>query len=141
MIDNPKINQFDSSESDLPTGISFIQGVFWLLVSSEFLIILAKALGYESANKISWVEILLGTMVNLTVLLSTVMKIIFPLHFLTMIWILLLIAVYIRHIFKTEAVPQDKKALWAVVIFCGNMVAMPVYWYLYIWKKTESMQF
>jgi cobalamin synthase len=68
-----------------------------------------------------------------------IMKIILPLHFLTMIWIFVLIAVYIRHIFKTEAVPQDKKALWAVVIFCGNMIAMPVYWYLYIWKKVENM--
>lgn len=70
--------------------------------------------------------------------MPTVMKIIFPLHFLTMIWIFVLLAVYIRHIFKTEAVPQDKKALWAVVIFCGNMIAMPVYWYLYIWKKLEE---
>ena len=69
--------------------------------------------------------------------MPTIMKIIFPLHFLTMIWIFGLLAVYIRHIFKTEAVPQDKKALWAVVIFCGNMIAMPVYWYLYIWKKLD----
>lgn len=65
-------------------------------------------------------------------------KIIFPLHFLTMIWIFVLVAIYIIHIFKTEAVPQDKKALWAVVIFCGNMIAMPVYWYLYIWKKPRE---
>jgi len=48
--------------------------------------------------------------------MPTMLKIIFPLHFFTMIWIFVLIAVYIRHIFKTEAVPQDKKALWAVVI-------------------------
>jgi len=70
--------------------------------------------------------------------MPTVMKIIFPLHLLTMLWILVLMAVYIRHIFKTEAVAQDKKALWAVVIFCANMFAMPVYWYLYIWKKLEE---
>ena len=63
-------------------------------------------------------------------------KIIFPLHFLTMIWIVSLIAFYIWHIFRTDLVPQDKKALWAVVIFLGNVLAMPVYWYLYIWKKT-----
>ena len=67
--------------------------------------------------------------------MPTLIKIIFPLHFLTMIWVFVLVAIYIRHIFKTDAVPQDKKALWAVVIFLGNMVAMPVYWYLYIWKK------
>jgi uncharacterized membrane protein len=70
--------------------------------------------------------------------MPVMMKIIFPLHFLTMIWMFVLLAVYIRHIFKTDAVPQDKKALWAVVIFCGNMIAMPVYWYLYIWKKLEE---
>lgn len=62
-------------------------------------------------------------------------KIIFPLHFLTMLEIFVLIAVYIWHIFKTDVIAQDKKALWAVVIFLGNMVAMPVYWWLYIWKQ------
>lgn len=67
--------------------------------------------------------------------MPTMVKLIFPLHFLTMIWIFVLIAVYIRHVFRTEAVPQDKNALWAVVISCGNMMAMPVYWYLYVWKK------
>jgi len=46
-----------------------------------------------------------------------------------------MIIIYIIHIFKTEKVPQDKKALWAVVIFLGNMIAMPIYWYLYIWKQ------
>ena len=38
------------------------------------------------------------------------------------------------YILSWLAVPQDKKALWAVVIFMGNALAMPVYWYLYIWK-------
>jgi hypothetical protein len=66
-----------------------------------------------------------------------VFKIIFPLHFLTMIWITALIVIYIRHIFKSDAIAADKKALWAVVIFLGNMAAMPVYWYLYIWKRVE----
>ncbi|HEY3306823.1 MAG TPA: hypothetical protein VGJ93_00060 [Desulfuromonadaceae bacterium] len=67
--------------------------------------------------------------------MPTFMKIIFSLHFLTMVWMFVLIAIYIRHIFKTEAVPQEKKTLWAVVVFLGNIFAMPVYWYLYIWKK------
>ncbi len=58
--------------------------------------------------------------------MPTMMKIIFPLHFLTMLWILVLMAVYIRHIFKTEAVAQDKKALWAVVIFCANILRQHV---------------
>jgi hypothetical protein len=35
-------------------------------------------------------------------------------------------------------VPNDKKALWAAVLFFGNMVALPVYWYLYIWREPPS---
>ena len=64
-----------------------------------------------------------------------IMMIIFPLHFLTMLEILALLIIYIVHVFKTDRVPQDKKALWAVVLFLGNMIAMPIYWYLYIWKE------
>lgn len=67
----------------------------------------------------------------------TVMKIILPLHFLTMLEIFVLIVIYIVHVFKTDRVPQDKKALWAVVLFLGNMIAMPIYWYIYIWKQPE----
>ena len=40
---------------------------------------------------------------------------------------------YIVFLFKTDRVPQDKKALWAAVLFLGNMLAMPVFFYLYVW--------
>lgn len=63
--------------------------------------------------------------------------IIFPLHLFTMLEIAVLLVIYIRHVFKTDRVPQDKKALWAVVLFLGNMIAMPVYWYLYIWREEQ----
>ncbi len=42
---------------------------------------------------------------------------------------------YIVHLFRTDRVPADKKALWAVVLLLGNILAMPVYWYLYVWPK------
>ena len=71
----------------------------------------------------------------------TIMIIIFPLHFITMIEIFVLLAIYIIHVFKTDRVPQDKKALWAVVLFLGNMIAMPIYWYLYIWKESKESTF
>ncbi|HEU4866640.1 MAG TPA: hypothetical protein VFV09_02830 [Actinomycetota bacterium] len=60
---------------------------------------------------------------------------IFVVHALTMLWIFGLLAVYIRLLFKTDRVPADKKALWAVVLFFGNMLAMPVFWYLYVWRE------
>ncbi|HEY6871323.1 MAG TPA: hypothetical protein VI298_01220 [Geobacteraceae bacterium] len=109
----------------------------------------ALALGICTAWPILYMYLFLGTIFSQFIMMDfggkqaagempTIMKIIFPLHFLTMIWIFVPLAVYIRHIFKADAVPQDKKALWAVVIFCGNMIAMPVYWYLYIWKKLDE---
>lgn len=64
-----------------------------------------------------------------------IMMVILPLHFFTMFEIFVLIVIYIINVFKTERVPQDKKALWAVVLFLGNLISMPIYWYLYIWKQ------
>ena len=64
----------------------------------------------------------------------TIFWIIFPLHFLTIVEIFVLLVIYIRDVFRNDRVPKDKKSLWAVVLFCGNMIAMPVYWYLYIWR-------
>jgi energy-coupling factor transporter transmembrane protein EcfT len=61
---------------------------------------------------------------------------IFPLHMLAMMLVFGLTIFYIINVFRNERVEKDKKALWAVVIFLGNMIAMPIYWYLYIWKET-----
>ncbi len=45
---------------------------------------------------------------------------------------------YIINVFRNDRVVKDKKALWAVVIFMGSIFAMPVYWYLYIWREPEA---
>ncbi len=63
---------------------------------------------------------------------------IFILHFLTMIWMFVLLFIYIRDVFKNDRVAKDKKALWAVVLFFGNIIAMLIYWYLYIWKEPKD---
>lgn len=60
---------------------------------------------------------------------------IITLHVITMFWECVLIALYIYNVFKNDRVHKDKKALWAVVLFLGNIVAMPIYWYLYIWRQ------
>jgi len=49
-----------------------------------------------------------------------------------------LVAVYIIYLFKTDHVAKDKKALWAVVLFLANLVAMPVFWFLYVWRPLSS---
>ena len=58
-------------------------------------------------------------------------------HLLTMALILGLTIFYIVNIFRNERVEKDKKALWAIVIFMGSAIAMPIYWYLYIWKEAN----
>jgi hypothetical protein len=65
--------------------------------------------------------------------------IIFPLHLLTMLWIMGLTIFYIVNVFRNDRVDKDKKVLWAVVIFMGNMIAMPIYWYLYIWREATHL--
>ena len=62
---------------------------------------------------------------------------IFAIHLLTMLLILALTIFYIVDIFRNDRVEKDKKALWAIVIFMGSAFAMPIYWYLYIWKAAN----
>lgn len=49
-----------------------------------------------------------------------------------------LLAFYIVFLFKTNAVKNDMKALWAIVLFFGGPIAMPVFWYLYIWRSPAT---
>lgn len=65
--------------------------------------------------------------------------IIFPVHFLTIISMFVLMGLYIFDLFKNTRIENGKKALWAVVIFLGGIVAMPVYWYLYVWKTSKTL--
>ena len=63
---------------------------------------------------------------------------IFRLQMFFMALMLALMAFYIVHVFRTDRVPADKKALWAVVLFLGNLFAMPFYWNFYIWPRGDK---
>jgi NhaP-type Na+/H+ and K+/H+ antiporter len=56
------------------------------------------------------------------------------LHMIFMFLIMGLIGSYVVYLFKTQHVPNDKKALWAVVLFLGHVVAMPIFWFIYVWR-------
>ena len=58
---------------------------------------------------------------------------VFVVHFATILSIFGLTIFYVVFLFKTDRVPQEKKALWAVVLVLGNMLANPVFYYLYVW--------
>lgn len=49
----------------------------------------------------------------------------------------LLVTSYIAYVFKSRNVPSGKRALWAAVLFFGNMFAMPVFWFLYVWRPLQ----
>lgn len=66
---------------------------------------------------------------------------ILPLHFFTMLAVVGLLVFYIVNLFKNDQVERDKKALWAIVLFMGSMIAMPIYWYLYIWKSAPVVSY
>ncbi len=59
----------------------------------------------------------------------------FVLHLIMMLWMIGLAIFYIVNVFRNERVQENRKVLWAVVIFFGSMIAMPIYWYLYVWSE------
>ena len=61
----------------------------------------------------------------------------FVLHFGTIILGLGLLVVSIVDVFKNDRITRDMKALWAIVLFMGGFIAMPVYWYLYFWRDPK----
>ncbi len=56
----------------------------------------------------------------------------FGLHFATMVLIIALLIVCIRDVFRNDELPNDRRTLWAVVLFLGNVMAIPIYWWLYM---------
>jgi hypothetical protein len=59
-------------------------------------------------------------------------------HVGTMLLMFALMAFYIVHVFKNPALKDDRRALWAVVLFMGLPFSAPVYWWLFIWRPARS---
>lgn len=50
-----------------------------------------------------------------------------------------LLVVYLIATFTLQQVPKGKRALWAVAhFFFGTFIAFPLFWYLYIWRRSQS---
>lgn len=54
-------------------------------------------------------------------------------------WVLILAlygltALFIVDLFRTERVPQDHRVLWLILLLVVGFLAMPVYWYLNVWR-------
>jgi hypothetical protein len=61
-----------------------------------------------------------------------------PVHFLVVIIALVLVFYYIFNAAGSKLVDKDIKPLWIAGLLLGNVIIMPVYWYLYIWKDGKK---
>ncbi len=46
-----------------------------------------------------------------------------------------LLAFYIIHASRCDAMTRDRKHRWQVALLLGSMLVMPVYWYKYVWRE------
>jgi len=61
--------------------------------------------------------------------------ILFGMHIFTMLMMFVLITIYLINVYRNVSVDKDKKILWTILILFGSIIAMPIYWYLFIWKE------
>jgi len=59
------------------------------------------------------------------------------LHIGTMVLIIALLIVYIRDAYSNPRLDDNKRVFWAVVLFLGNMIAMPIYWWVYLRREPD----
>ena len=46
-------------------------------------------------------------------------------------------ALFIVYALRSPTVPSGKRGLWVAVIIFGNIVALPFFWFWYIWEPSR----
>ena len=46
-------------------------------------------------------------------------------------------ALFVVYAFRSPTVPPGKRALWVAVIVFGNLVALPFFWFWYVWEPSR----
>lgn len=70
-------------------------------------------------------------------MMFTAMPAVFLCFFLSAIISIILTVIYIIMMVKNENIQSDMRIIWVLVILFGGMIAMPIYWHLYIWKDKK----
>jgi uncharacterized membrane protein len=50
-------------------------------------------------------------------------------------YVLLLFLIFLIYLGRMKSMDNEKKWLWRGLMFFGNVLAIPIFWYLYIWKE------
>ncbi|MDH3493757.1 MAG: hypothetical protein OEM82_09425 [Acidobacteriota bacterium] len=69
---------------------------------------------------------------------AVLFALVLPIHFLTILLIIGLQIFYLIDVFKNDRVKKDHKVVWVIALFLGGLFAMPVYWYMNIWKESKG---
>ncbi len=64
--------------------------------------------------------------------------VLFAAHMMTILLSLALMPLYILLVLKNDGLDQTLRIVWVVLICMMGMFAMPVYWYLYVWRGKPS---
>ena len=56
----------------------------------------------------------------------------------TVVLMYALVAFYLVTMFLGRSVPKSKRPFWALLLVGCNMFAIPVYWYLYVWRVPKE---
>ncbi|MCB8939912.1 MAG: hypothetical protein H6655_15990 [Ardenticatenaceae bacterium] len=47
---------------------------------------------------------------------------------------------YLAYLHKTNHVSTKERPFWTLALIVGNIVAMPIFWYRYVWQTIEPPQ-
>lgn len=47
--------------------------------------------------------------------------------------------IYIVNVYRNKDIIKEQKYLWAALLFFGNIIVYPFYWYLHIWRKPKKV--
>jgi hypothetical protein len=60
------------------------------------------------------------------------------LHLAALGLMLVLIGVYLAMVYRSAFVPSEKRTYWAVVLLIANVFALPVFWYVFLWRRADE---
>ncbi len=46
---------------------------------------------------------------------------------------------FLTHLYRNQKVHQNRKTIWTIALLFGSFLAMPIYWWMYIWPTKERV--
>jgi hypothetical protein len=80
------------------------------------------------------------TLANTVPVASKCENLTFPLIFLAFGWCLVLVALCVLYIWKAMSITRHQKYMWFLALIAGNIIMMPIFWYLHIWLPPKQIK-